>query len=184
MASLGRLIRLPSRGFRFCKNFHVKPLNIAPTHVANVYKYSQVKLYKCQVRNYSDSFSGAPSHEIASELTASQYEEVAEETLQSLTEYLEELADGSERDMDVSYANGVLTIKLGTHGVYVINKQKPNRQIWLSSPTSGPKRYDYKNGQWSYKHDGVTIHDLLSKEFSDIFQQQLNFTNCAYGEPK
>ena len=28
----------------------------------------------------------------------------------------------------------MLTVKLGRHGTYVINKQTPNRQIWLSSP--------------------------------------------------
>lgn len=30
--------------------------------------------------------------------------------------------------------NHVLTLKLGSLGTYVINKQTPNRQIWLSSP--------------------------------------------------
>ncbi len=29
---------------------------------------------------------------------------------------------------------GVLTVKLGKLGTYVINKQTPNRQIWWSSP--------------------------------------------------
>ena len=32
---------------------------------------------------------------------------------------------------------GVLTLKLpSSKGTYVINKQPPNKQIWLSSPTS------------------------------------------------
>lgn len=30
--------------------------------------------------------------------------------------------------------SGVLTVKLGDRGTYVINKQPPNKQIWLSSP--------------------------------------------------
>ena len=30
--------------------------------------------------------------------------------------------------------SGVLTLKLGSKGTYVINKQPPNKQIWLSSP--------------------------------------------------
>lgn len=30
--------------------------------------------------------------------------------------------------------SGVLTVKLGDKGTYVINKQPPNKQIWLSSP--------------------------------------------------
>lgn len=29
---------------------------------------------------------------------------------------------------------GVLTLKLGAKGTFVVNKQAPNRQIWLSSP--------------------------------------------------
>ena len=39
----------------------------------------------------------------------------------------------------------MLTAALGGGlGTYVINKQSPNRQIWLSSPVSGPKRYDFR----------------------------------------
>lgn len=30
--------------------------------------------------------------------------------------------------------SGVLTVKLGDKGTYVVNKQPPNKQIWLSSP--------------------------------------------------
>ena len=32
------------------------------------------------------------------------------------------------------WQNQVLTLKLGCLGTYVLNKQTPNRQIWLSSP--------------------------------------------------
>lgn len=38
---------------------------------------------------------------------------------------------------------GVLEVSLPPSGTYVINKQPPNKQIWLSSPVSGPKRYDF-----------------------------------------
>lgn len=34
------------------------------------------------------------------------------------------------------HQSGVLTLKLDEHGTYVINKQPPNKQIWLSSPIS------------------------------------------------
>ena len=37
-------------------------------------------------------------------------------------------------------SQGVLTLNLGSHGTYVINKQAPNKQIWMSSPLSGPVR--------------------------------------------
>ncbi|KAL8636792.1 MAG: hypothetical protein Q9228_005856 [Teloschistes exilis] len=39
--------------------------------------------------------------------------------------------------------SGVLTLAFPPIGTYVLNKQPPNKQIWLSSPKSGPKRYDY-----------------------------------------
>ncbi|KAM8985272.1 frataxin, mitochondrial isoform 2-T2 [Ara ararauna] len=66
------------------------------------------------------------------------YEKLAEETLDSLADFFEDLTDKpfTPEDYDVSLGSGVLTVKLGGDmGTYVINKQTPNRQIWLSSPT-------------------------------------------------
>ena len=38
---------------------------------------------------------------------------------------------------------GVLEISSPPRGTYVLNKQPYNKQIWLSSPVSGPHRYDF-----------------------------------------
>jgi frataxin len=59
----------------------------------------------------------------------------------------------------------------------VINKQPPNKQIWLSSPLTGPKRYDYVmlsegqdakegtgTGEWVYLRDGSTLTGLIETE--------------------
>ena len=48
----------------------------------------------------------------------------------------------------------------------MINKQPPNRQIWLSSPVSGPKRYDWDGKQqtWVYARDGSTLVGVLEGE--------------------
>jgi frataxin len=72
---------------------------------------------------------------------------------------------------------GVLTLSFPPNGTYVINKQPPNKQIWLSSPKTGPKRFDYvmlSEGQdakegtgradWVYLRDGSTLTDLLQVE--------------------
>lgn len=81
------------------------------------------------------------------------------------------------------FQDGVLTVALGSkYGTYVINRQLPNKQIWLSSPVSGPKRYDLVlkgSGYWTYKHDGVTLHQLLQKEVSKIVSK-VNFQKCAH----
>ena len=59
----------------------------------------------------------------------------------------------------------------------MLNKQPPNKQIWLSSPVSGPKRYDYVakesqtdgregggGGEWVYIRDESTLDELLLRE--------------------
>ncbi len=76
----------------------------------------------------------------------------------------------------------MLTIQLGQYGTYVINKQTPNRQIWLSSPVSGPKRYDYSNGHWMYSHDKTCLDELLSKEFSNILNQSVTIVSLPFCE--
>ena len=62
----------------------------------------------------------------------------------------------------------MLTAIVPGKGTYVINKQPPNRQIWLSSPVSGPKRYDLvdeEDGpQWVYLRDGSKMTELLREE--------------------
>ncbi|XP_058157688.1 frataxin, mitochondrial isoform X2 [Dasypus novemcinctus] len=111
------------------------------------------------------------------------YERLAEETLDSLAEFFEDLADKSctFEDYDVSFGSGVLTIKLGGNlGTYVINKQTPNRQIWLSSPSSGPKRYDWTGKNWVYSHDGVSLHELLTAELTAALKTKLDLSSLAY----
>ncbi|XP_068208401.1 frataxin, mitochondrial-like [Palaemon carinicauda] len=112
------------------------------------------------------------------------FEHVSEETLESLTEFLDELVETEECpiDADVLYSTGVLTLNLGEVGTYVINKQSPNKQIWFSSPFSGPKRYDFNNGTWVYKHDGICLHDCLSDELSKIFKRNIDMSMLAYGK--
>jgi frataxin len=108
---------------------------------------------------------------------AHSYDSHADETLLDLQDKLEDLVEHETSDIasesDVTYSNGVLTVNLGAVGTYVINKQSPNRQIWLSSPVSGPKRYDLVDGSWIYLHDGVKLYDLLESELGRIFGRKV-----------
>ncbi|KAL7072004.1 hypothetical protein ACQ4LE_008413 [Meloidogyne hapla] len=106
--------------------------------------------------------------------TEVEYDKRAEETLMALTEFLDGLPEriNTDKAYDISYSMGVLTACISPKiGTYVINKQTPNKQIWLSSPISGPKRYDLSDSyRWIYKHDGVSLHELLEKEFKEIYK--------------
>ncbi|KAK4197094.1 hypothetical protein QBC40DRAFT_232963 [Triangularia verruculosa] len=111
------------------------------------------------------------------EITDSEYHVLADEYMDRLLHHLEDLAE-ERSDMDVEYSAGVMTVDFGRNtGTYVINKQPPNKQIWLSSPKSGPKRYDYvvlgegqhekqdtAAGEWVYLRDGTSLTELFRDE--------------------
>ncbi|KAK3345734.1 Frataxin-like domain-containing protein [Neurospora tetraspora] len=127
----------------------------------------------------------------ATELTDDEYHKLADLYMDRLVTHLEELQDERE-DIDVEYSAGVLTVSFDDGiGTYVINKQPPNKQIWLSSPKSGPKRYDYvalgdgqnekegtAKGEWVYLRDNSTINQL----FRDELQIDLSMPVGHYGE--
>ncbi|KAF2151797.1 Frataxin [Myriangium duriaei CBS 260.36] len=104
------------------------------------------------------------------------YHTLADGYLERVVARMEEIQEGRE-DVDVEFASGVLSITFPPHGTYVLNKQPPNRQIWLSSPVTGPKRYDWVVagesmqgkegsgvGDWVYLRDGSSLTELLRKE--------------------
>ncbi|KAM0330871.1 hypothetical protein ACHAQA_003827 [Verticillium albo-atrum] len=115
------------------------------------------------------------------ELTDAEYHELADQYMDVVVSKLEELAETRE-GFDVEYSAGVLTLNSPENGIYVINKQPPNKQIWLSSPLSGPKRYDWVilgesfnekegtgAGNWIYMRDGSTLGDVFLKELDVDF---------------
>jgi len=102
-----------------------------------------------------------PEHEFHKEADM-----VLDHLQEELDVYLEDLDLGE--DTDLQYAMGVLTINLGPLGTFVINKQVPNRQLWLSSPVSGPFRYDFKSSDWVYARDKHRLVDKLAIEISSL----------------
>ncbi|OQU80953.1 hypothetical protein SORBI_3007G212800 [Sorghum bicolor] len=118
----------------------------------------------------SGSGPSAVDHKLA--MQEDEFHKLADETIHDLLEKLEvEYGDSIQMDgFDIEYGNQVLTLRLGDLGTYVINKQTPNKQIWLSSPVSGPSRFDWDattNG-WIYKRTGVNLVQLLEKEIGEL----------------
>ncbi|KEF51483.1 uncharacterized protein A1O9_12400 [Exophiala aquamarina CBS 119918] len=139
--------------------------------------------------------SGSSHSPAAAQLSESEYHEIADEYLDRLVYAAEELSESSESGIDVEYSAGVLTIIHPMQGSYVVNKQPPNKQIWLSSPVSGPKRYDWvvagdagqhekegsvmaddaeaagddgAGGRWVYLRDGSSLSELLRREIGVV----------------
>ena len=73
---------------------------------------------------------------------------------------------------DVNYADGVLDIEMSDGRAYVINKQAPNMQIWLSSPLSGPQRFEFEldTEEWLQIRTNEELLSLLNREFNESFR--------------
>lgn len=85
--------------------------------------YHSLNVSQCNVLPRSSSLSEPTFHA------------QADRALEHLFEAFETLLDDLDiEDSDVELSQGVLTLRLGDLGTYVINKQTPNRQIWMSSP--------------------------------------------------
>ncbi|KAI0757218.1 hypothetical protein C8Q80DRAFT_1265173 [Daedaleopsis nitida] len=130
------------------------------------------------------TFATPPPQVKHSDLPVHEYHQYSDTTMDRMLESLETLLDDmADPEYEVEYGSGVLTLRLGSKGTYVINKQPPNKQIWLSSPFSGPKRYDYdpRTDGWVYYRDGTSLNDLLNQELSDVLERKvdLGLTNVS-----
>jgi frataxin len=111
--------------------------------------------------------------------TEREFHDVADETLEGLQDAVEQALESSgiQEQFEINLANGVLTLVLPPHGTWVINKQTPNRQLWWSSPISGPRRYEYdENDEWVYTRDeshSATLFQTLQEEVHHIYQVEI-----------
>jgi len=117
------------------------------------------------------------------QLTEAKFHDVADHTLEAIQVLLGPLENELD-DVDIAYSQGVLNINLGDKGFWVINKQTPNRQLWWSSPLSGPRRYEYELGAtaaaasgcgsgegvaaWRATADGVDMLAQLRREMLQV----------------
>ncbi|CAO2650891.1 Nn.00g091880.m01.CDS01 [Neocucurbitaria sp. VM-36] len=112
---------------------------------------------------------------VPTDIATSEFHERADHYLNELVQRLEE-AQENDPNIEVDYSAGVLEVT-AKDNTFVLNKQPPNKQIWLSSPISGPKRFDWVvsqegmdfkegggQGDWIYLRDGTSLTEILRKE--------------------
>ncbi|KAG7099450.1 hypothetical protein E1B28_001301 [Marasmius oreades] len=146
-------------------------------HSKPLYRTTRFSLNKLSLHPQKRCLATPPPHINVSELSTADYDRLSDEVMDTLVEDLERILDehGNPK-YEIDYHSGVLTLKLGEQGTYVINKQPPNKQIWLSSPFSGPKRYDYsqEGDKWTYSRDKRSLGRLLNEELSNAFKQHIH----------
>ncbi|XP_075672184.1 frataxin, mitochondrial isoform X1 [Castanea sativa] len=129
--------------------------------------------------NLVQDSQGPAAIDYSSVLQEDEFHTLANSTIHHFLEKLEEYGDNVEIDgFDVDYGNEVLTLKLGDLGTYVLNKQTPNRQLWLSSPVSGPSRFDWdQNAQtWVYRRTKADLLKILESELEQLCGEPINLS--------
>lgn len=88
-----------------------------------------------------------------------------------------------------TFQNGVINLHYPPYGTWVINKQPTNKQIWLSSPISGPKRFDYREvstedseGQWLMVGKWVCEKNGERTSLSALLERELELSLDLHGE--
>ncbi|KAH8605638.1 Frataxin like domain [Trypanosoma vivax] len=170
---------LPVRitGRRLCPASRLSPCRAVLCSVNAVAKY--VTVCEC-VRTYGSTPKALDAKELPRSLlgmdgfTDVLYNSAADAFLEQVESALDEVECGTIED--VSLGSGVLTIETQSSGTFVLNKQAPNAQLWLSSPLSGPHHYNFVTstegtsgcaGQWLADTDGHSLAEKLEKELSE-----------------
>lgn len=124
------------------------------------------------VRNYATDRMGENVDNKVDKLSDLEYNKISNNYLEDLGDELDIVSE-NHSNLDFELSQGVLTINT-PKGTFVINRQPPNKQIWLSSPITGPNRYDLIHGRWVSLRDNSSLTDLLSHELSNIYNESVS----------
>jgi iron donor protein CyaY len=163
----------------------ITPIQSIPT-LYHTTSYSTYKLYLTRIQNrlHNNIAPYTVPHRTLASITTTpttkeQFNTATEQFFNILQDRLEQSDIELNTDVESQYNDGVLTLR-HKHNTWVLNQHSVTRQIWLSSPVSGPSKYNWYNEKklWLNERDGVRkLSDLLSDEWSDALQCKVDFTD-------
>ncbi len=112
-----------------------------------------------------------PYKTFATNIELSDFIRKVDDTLNDITDQLDEL------DLDITdniaLAGGVLKLSFANTRHYVLNIQRPNKQLWFSSPFSGPQRFEYdsESNTWKNIRDNKELYSILNEEINVILKE-------------
>jgi CyaY protein len=93
-------------------------------------------------------------------MSNSEFIEIAAKTIASIVDMIEE----QDKDclIDIDFQGDILSLSTD-HGTFVINTQTAAKEIWLSSPISGPHHFFYEYGIWKTRNN-LELNSILNEE--------------------
>ncbi|MDX1923672.1 MAG: iron donor protein CyaY [Rickettsiaceae bacterium] len=131
---------------------------------------------KTKDHNISDVSSDKSTQDLS--YSSTDHSEVISEReyLIEATKLMEDITSSVDKcdedaSIEIDYINDVLTLEI-KGAIFVINKQTPKKEIWLSSPVSGPGHFSLKNNRW-VNSKSQELKEILSQELSEISGQNI-----------
>ena len=91
-------------------------------------------------------------------MTESEFHTKVDETLMRIERALE----ASDADLDFEYSAGILEISFPDHSKIILNRQTPNREIWVAA-RSGGFHFAWKNEAWRGTRDDRELFAVLTE---------------------
>ena len=78
---------------------------------------------------------------------------------------------------DIDYSDGILKIVIPHQGTWVLNSHSFTKQIWVSSPISGPSKYNYHQEEnlWLGERYKNSLIQLIEEEMSTTLKLSIQF---------
>ena len=70
--------------------------------------------------------------------------------------------ESADTDIDVETNGGILTLEFANRGKIIVNRQTPNREIWVAAK-SGGFHFHFDGAAWCDTRTGESLASLLSR---------------------
>ena len=100
-------------------------------------------------------------------MSNTKFASLAENTLSKIVDIIEE--QDTAGLIDIDYNLDIITL-VNERGTFILNKHAAAKEIWLSSPISGPHHFRYDQGSWHSKYN-ANLFNILSEELNIEFKQ-------------
>lgn len=98
-----------------------------------------------------------------------EFSKLAEQTIALIADIIE--TEDKDCLIDVDFHGDILNLTTAS-GIFVINKHSAAKEIWLSSPISGPYHFAYISGTWQSKNS-INLIEILERELQIDFSKFL-----------
>lgn len=88
------------------------------------------------------------------------------ERVDAVLEALESSLDEAGADIDAEVNGGILTLEFANRSKVIVNRQTPNREIWVAAK-SGGFHFRFDGAAWRDTRSNESLESLLSRVISE-----------------